>query len=93
MDKPFSEEVIKHYLEDKLYEKRGISREEYVSRCKAIWTRTKCKEGDCKILVDGLYDYSKVDNTTDYNDKLVTNHLKNKKKEWSAPLKLNKFRG
>lgn len=81
MDKPFTEDIIKHYLEDKLYEKRGISKEEYIKRCKEIWEQTKCKEGDYKIIIDGLYDYSKVDNTTDYNDKLVTNHLKNKKKE------------
>jgi hypothetical protein len=28
-DKIFSEEIIKHYLEDELYEKRGIARDEY----------------------------------------------------------------
>ena len=81
MDKPFTEGVIKHYLEEELYKKRGISKEEYVKRCKKIWEQTHCKEGDYKIIIDGLYDFSKVDNITDYNDKLLTNHLKNKEKE------------
>lgn len=81
MDKPFTEDVIRHYLEDELYKKRGISKEEYIGRCKRAWEQTNCKAGDYKIIVDGLYDYSKVDNTTDYNDKLVTDHLQKKEKE------------
>jgi len=81
MDNPFTEEIIKHYLEDKLYEKRGISKEEYVERCRKIWEETNCQEDGYKIIIDGLYEYSKFGETTDYNDKLVTSHLKNKKKE------------
>jgi hypothetical protein len=81
MDKSFTEDIIKHYLEAKLYEKRGISREEYVKRCKVIWDQTKCKEGNIKMIIDGLYDHSRLDDTTDYNDKLLTDHLKDKKKE------------
>jgi hypothetical protein len=79
-DKTFTEEIIKHYLEDRLYEKRGISRDEYIKQCKTVWEQTHCKEGDYKLIIDELYDYSKVDETTDYNDKLLTNHLKNKQK-------------
>jgi len=81
MNKTFTEDVIKHYLEDELYKKRGISKEEYIERCKREWEQTHCKAGDYKIIIDSLYDFSRVDNTTDYNDKLVTDYLKNKEKE------------
>ncbi len=81
MNKSFTEDIIKHYLEDKLYEKRGISKEEYINRCKEVWDQTNCRKGDYKIIIDGLYDYSKVDNVTDYNDKLLTDHLINKEKQ------------
>lgn len=81
MSKLFSEDIIKHYLEEKLYEKRGISKEEYVKQCKQLWDQTKCEEDEYKIIIDGLYEFSNFDETTDYNDKLVTNHLKAKKKE------------
>lgn len=81
MDKPFTEDVIRNYLEDELYKKRGISKEEYIRRCRQEWEQTNCKAGDYKIIIDGLYDFSKVDKTTDYNDKLVTDHLQKKEKE------------
>lgn len=81
MDNPFTEGVIKHYLEDEVYKKRGMSREEYISRCKELWEQTNCREGDYKILIDGLFDYSKVDATTDYNDKLLTDHYKGQKRQ------------
>lgn len=81
MGKTFTEEIIKHYLEDKLYERRGISKDEYIERCRNIWDQTKCEENGVKILIDGLYEYSNFDKKNDYNDKLLTNQLKNKKRE------------
>ncbi|MFA6981303.1 MAG: hypothetical protein WC209_18395 [Ignavibacteriaceae bacterium] len=81
MNKPFTEEIIKHYLEEKLYEKRGISKDEYISRCKNIWEQTKCDEDGFRIIIDGLYEYSNYEERDDYNDKLLITHLKNKKRE------------
>lgn len=81
MNKQFTEDIIKNYLEQKLYEKRGMSRDEYVSRCKDIWEQTKCEDEGFKLLIDGLYDYSQFENMDDYNDKLLVNQLKNKVKE------------
>jgi hypothetical protein len=80
MNNTFTEDIIKHYLDDKLYEKRGITKDEYVARCKSIWEKTICEDDGFKIIIDGLFDYSKLEDRNDYNDKLVTNHLKNKLK-------------
>lgn len=70
-----------HLLADKVYEKRGMSKGDYIALCKETWEKAKCKEGAFKILLDDLWDYSKVYETTDYNDKFLTEHLKNKKRE------------
>lgn len=80
-DRPFSEDIIKNYLEQKLYEKRGISKEAYIKRCKELWEETECKEGQMKLLSDGLFDYSDSWKNSDYDDHVLANHLKTKKKE------------
>ena len=74
MDNSF-ERAIRNYLEDKLYERRGLSKEEYVERCRAIWDRTPCQEGSFKIIIDYMYDYTKTRKEIDYTDNLLLNHL------------------
>jgi hypothetical protein len=49
----FSEAVIKRYLTDRIYEKRGLTREEYIERCKAAWAQVKYDpEFERKVIVD-----------------------------------------
>ncbi len=74
MDNSF-EQAINSYLDEKLYERRGISKEEYINRCRALWDQTTCQEGSYKIIIDGLYDYSKTRKEIDYTDNLLLNHL------------------
>src|SRR5579864_3832650 len=77
MDNSF-EHAIRHFLDDKLYERRGLSKEDYVERCRAIWDRTPCEEGSYKIIIDYLYDYAKTRSEIDYTDNLLLNHLATK---------------
>jgi hypothetical protein len=77
MDNSF-ERAIKGFLDDKLYERRGISKEEYVERCRAVWDQTPCQDGSYKIILDGLYDYAKTRSEIDYTDNLLLNHLATK---------------
>jgi len=49
----FSESLIKGYLADKTYEKRGLTREQYIEKCKAAWARKKYDpEYERKVIVD-----------------------------------------
>lgn len=80
MDNSF-ERAIRNYLDDKLYERRGLSKQEYVERCRAIWDRTPCQEGSFKIIIDYLYDYTKTRKEIDYTDNLLLNHLATKPKK------------
>ena len=66
MNEPFTEDIIKHYLAEKLYEKRGISKEEYVARCKKLWDETNSEEAEYKIIIDGLYEYSNFEEKKSY---------------------------
>src|SRR5437660_3787075 len=49
----FSEALIKKYLDAKVYEKRGWTREQYIKKCKGIWRETKYDpEYEKKIIID-----------------------------------------
>jgi hypothetical protein len=49
----FSESAIKRYLTDKTYEKWGMTREQYIEKCKAVWARKKYDpEYERKVIVD-----------------------------------------
>lgn len=49
----FSENVIKKYLDDKVYEKRGWTKEYYIEECKKAWNKTIYKpEYERKVIVD-----------------------------------------
>jgi len=49
----FSEALIKKYLDSKVYEKRGWTREQYIEKCKEIWKKTKYDpEYEKKIIID-----------------------------------------
>jgi len=49
----FSESLIKGYLADKTYEKRGLTREQYIEKCKAAWARKEYDpEYERKVIVD-----------------------------------------
>jgi|GEM_PF-1261973 len=49
----FSESLIKGYLADKTYEKRGLSRQQYVEKCEAAWAQIKFDpEYERKVIVD-----------------------------------------
>lgn len=77
MDNTF-ENAVRPYLEAKLYQQRGLSQEQYIERCRKIWDQTSCQEGSYKIIIDGLYDYSKTRNEVDYTDNLLFEHLTTK---------------
>lgn len=77
MDNSF-EHAIQNYLDEKLYERRGLSKEQYIERCRAIWDQAPCQEGSYKILIDGLYDYANTRSQIDYTDNLLLNHLATK---------------
>jgi hypothetical protein len=49
----FSESLIKKYLDGKVYEKRGWSREQYIEKCKGIWKKTKYDpQYEKKVIID-----------------------------------------
>jgi hypothetical protein len=49
----FSEALIRKYLDARVYEKRGWTREQYIKKCKDIWRETKYDpEYEKKIIID-----------------------------------------
>lgn len=49
----FSEDTIKRYLADRTYEKRGLTREQYIAKCRRAWKRVKYDpEYERKVIVD-----------------------------------------
>lgn len=49
----FSETLIKKYLDDRVYEKRGWTREQYIKKCKDVWKKIKYDpEYEKKIIID-----------------------------------------
>lgn len=49
----FSEDLIKKYLEDKVYEKRGMTREAYIKKCKVAWNKMKYDpDYERKVIID-----------------------------------------
>lgn len=49
----FSEDLIKKYLDDKAYEKRGWTGEKYIEKCKEVWNQTKYDPVyEKKIIID-----------------------------------------
>jgi hypothetical protein len=49
----FSEALIKKYLDDKAYERRGWTREKYIEKCKEVWKQTKYDPVyEKKVIID-----------------------------------------
>lgn len=49
----FSEDSIKRYLAERIYEKRGLTRAQYIAKCRAAWKNVKYNpEYERKIIVD-----------------------------------------
>ena|SRR5947207_9173866 len=49
----FSENTIKGYLADKIYDTRGLTRQQYIEKCQAAWSRVKYDpEYERKVIVD-----------------------------------------
>lgn len=49
----FSEALIKSYLDNKVYEKRGLTREQYIKKCRDVWKKTKYDpEYEKKVIID-----------------------------------------
>ncbi len=56
LDMEFSENLIKKYLDLKAYEKRGLTREEYIQHCKEQWDKTEYdSKTQRKTIVDFLF--------------------------------------
>jgi hypothetical protein len=48
----FSEEAIRRHLADRIYEKRGLTREQYIAKCRKAWNRVKYDpDYECKVIV------------------------------------------
>jgi hypothetical protein len=68
----FHIDLIGDLLSEKLYEKRGISKKQYIRCCEKLWNKTKCKPGEAKNIVDCLMpnvkikDKTLIDTTIDY---------------------------
>lgn len=51
----FSEDIVKHYLDTRAYEARGITRDQYVEICRAAWNaKLYDPEYERKVIIDFL---------------------------------------
>lgn len=49
----FSEDLVKHYLDTRAYEARGLTREQYVETCRAAWNaKLYDPEYERKVIID-----------------------------------------
>lgn len=51
----FSEDLVKHYLDTRAYEARGLTREQYVEKCRRVWNaKLYDPEYERKVIIDFL---------------------------------------